>query len=106
MSYGQSFKVESWAVQLFAEEVVRGGPAFAVSLAISNIEPGLRNAAALGAWQVRSSICLLSGVRWGGLLLKITSFWKSQVSHSVTDSGTVKRLERKASDWFMAFFCI
>ncbi|MEW5309696.1 MAG: hypothetical protein WDW38_001561 [Sanguina aurantia] len=56
VSYGQSFQVENWAVQLFAEEVVRGGPAFAVSLAISNIEPGLRNAAALGAWQVISPV--------------------------------------------------
>lgn len=60
MSYGQSFQVENWAVQLFAEEVVRGGPAFAVSLAISNIEPGLRNAAALGAWQVRVG-CVTGG---------------------------------------------
>lgn len=35
-------------------QVVRGGPAFAVSLLISSIEPSLRNAAALGAWQVIS----------------------------------------------------
>jgi len=33
-------------------QVVRGGPAFAVSLDISGIEPTLRNAADLGAWQV------------------------------------------------------
>jgi alpha-glucan,water dikinase len=51
--YGEAFGVESWARELFAEEVVRGGPAFAVSLLITSIEPGLRNAAALGAWQVR-----------------------------------------------------
>ena len=37
---------------LFAEEVVRGGPAFAVSLVLSSVEPMLRNSAALGAWQV------------------------------------------------------
>jgi len=52
--YGQAFGVESWAYELFAEEVVRGGPAFAVSLLISAVEPTLRNAAALGAWQVIS----------------------------------------------------
>jgi hypothetical protein len=33
---------------------VRGGPAFAVSLALSAAEPHLRSAAELGAWQVIS----------------------------------------------------
>lgn len=51
-AYGRAFGVERWASELFAEEVVRGGPAFAVSLVITAIEPTLRNAAALGAWQV------------------------------------------------------
>lgn len=46
------FSVQAWARDLFAEEVVRGGPAFAVSLVITSIEASLRNAAALGAWQV------------------------------------------------------
>ena len=49
---GQSFGAEDWASALFAEEVVRGGPAFAVSLVVSSVEPVLRNSAALGAWQV------------------------------------------------------
>ena len=49
---GKSFGVDDWARELFAEEVVRGGPAFAVSLVISSVEPVLRNAAALGSWQV------------------------------------------------------
>lgn len=53
-AYGSAFGVEAWARDLFAEEVVRGGPAFAVSLLISTIEPHLRNAAALGSWQVIS----------------------------------------------------
>jgi alpha-glucan,water dikinase len=53
-AYGVAFGCEPWAVELFAEEVVRGGPAFAVSLVISAIEPSLRAAAALGAWQVIS----------------------------------------------------
>ncbi len=51
---GEAFGVETWARDLFAEEVVRGGPAFAVSLLITSIEAHLRNAAALGAWQVIS----------------------------------------------------
>lgn len=40
--------------QLFPEEVVRGGPAFAVSLVLSAVEPHMRGAAELGAWQVIS----------------------------------------------------
>eukprot|EP00798_Chlamydomonas_sp_ICE-L_P029012 gene29012-32203_t len=53
-SYGRAFEVEDWAYELFAEEVVRGGPAFAVSLVISSVEPTLRNTAQLGDWQVIS----------------------------------------------------
>ena len=51
---GQAFGVEEWYVALFAEEVVRGGPAFAVSLVLSAIEPALRAAAELGSWQLIS----------------------------------------------------
>ncbi|GAX78330.1 hypothetical protein CEUSTIGMA_g5772.t1 [Chlamydomonas eustigma] len=51
---GEAFGAEDWASSLFAEEVVRGGPAFAVSLVLSSVEPVLRNSAALGAWQVIS----------------------------------------------------
>ena len=49
-------QVEEWAVELFAEEVVRGGPAFAVSLILSAMEPGFRAAAELGAWQLISPV--------------------------------------------------
>ncbi len=34
-SFGEAFGADSWAVQLFAEEVIRGGPAFAVSLVLN-----------------------------------------------------------------------
>lgn len=52
--YGNAMGCDDWAVQLFPEEVVRGGPAFAVSLVLSAVEPHLRGAAELGAWQVIS----------------------------------------------------
>ena len=42
------------SLQLFPEEVVRGGPAFAVSLVLTAAEPHLRGAAELGAWQIIS----------------------------------------------------
>lgn len=51
---GKSFGVAGWAVDLFAEEVVRGGPAFALSLVLGPLEKGLRAAAELGAWQLVS----------------------------------------------------
>ncbi|KAF8067212.1 R1 [Scenedesmus sp. PABB004] len=51
---GNAAKCDPWAVEIFAEEVVRGGPAFAISLVLSAIEPSLRQTAELGAWQVIS----------------------------------------------------
>ncbi|KAI8477159.1 MAG: R1 protein [Monoraphidium minutum] len=51
---GRATGCDAWAVEIFAEEVVRGGPAFAISLLISSVEPSLRAAAELGAWQVIS----------------------------------------------------
>lgn len=61
-AFGREFGVDDWYVQLFAEEVVRGGPAFAVSLVLSSVEPALRAAAELGAWQVISPVNSLGRV--------------------------------------------
>lgn len=58
---GNAFGCDTWAVQLFAEEVVRGGPAFAVSLVLSNVEQHLRSTADLGAWQVISPVDNVTG---------------------------------------------
>lgn len=58
---GNAFGCDDWAVQLFAEEVVRGGPAFAVSLILSNVEQNLRTTADMGAWQVISPIDKITG---------------------------------------------
>lgn len=69
-AYGRAFGVEPWAYEVFAEEVIRGGPAFAVSLVITAIEPTLRNAAALGAWQVRGVAVGVGGFGWGGCLAR------------------------------------
>eukprot|EP00898_Chlorokybus_atmophyticus_P006193 jgi/Chlat1/6575/Chrsp45S05941 len=51
---GRAFGVETWAVQLFAEEIIRGGPAFAMSLLLTRMDKVLRKAADLGSWQVIS----------------------------------------------------
>lgn len=36
---GRAFGVAGWAVELFAEEVIRGGPAFALSLVLAPLPP-------------------------------------------------------------------
>lgn len=51
---GRAFGVEEWSVDIFAEEVVRAGPAFAVSLVLSSLEQPVRAAANLSSWQVIS----------------------------------------------------
>ena len=51
---GQAFNADEWAVKLFSEEVVRGQPAFVLSLLIRHLDPLLRKSAKLGDWQVIS----------------------------------------------------
>lgn len=51
---GENCGIEEWTIELFSEEVVRGGPAFAVSLVLATVEPALRRHADLGAWQIIS----------------------------------------------------
>jgi len=58
---GGSLECENWAVELFSEEVVRSSPAFAVSLALSVLDPVIRATAELGAWQIISPITEITG---------------------------------------------
>lgn len=51
---GAAFNADSWAIALFSEEVVRGLPAFVLSVLIRFLEPVLRRHAKLGNWQVVS----------------------------------------------------
>ncbi len=52
---GRAFRADSWAINLFSEEVVRGRPAFLLSMLLPRLEPVLRKSAELGNWQVISS---------------------------------------------------
>jgi alpha-glucan,water dikinase len=52
---GAAFHAESWTIPLFSEEVIRGGPAFTLSLLLRPLDPMLRQQAGLGGWQVISS---------------------------------------------------
>jgi alpha-glucan,water dikinase len=51
---GTAFGAEAWTIPLFSEEVIRGGPVFALALLLRHLEPHLRKAAGLGGWQVIS----------------------------------------------------
>ncbi len=51
---GNAFQADSWTITLFSEEVVRGQPAFVLSMLLRHIDPVLRKTANLGNWQVIS----------------------------------------------------
>ncbi len=57
---GAAFHAESWTIPLFSEEVIRGGPAFTLSLLLRPLDSKLREQAGLGGWQV------ISAARGGG----------------------------------------
>jgi alpha-glucan,water dikinase len=58
---GGALECENWAVELFSEEVVRSSPAFAVSLALSVLDPVIRATAELGSWQIISPVTETTG---------------------------------------------
>jgi len=60
---GEAFGVEKWIVALFSEEVIRGGPTFALALLLRYLDPLLRQAAGLGGWQVISPAQVSGRVR-------------------------------------------
>jgi alpha-glucan,water dikinase len=51
---GKAFHAEAWAVNTFSEEVVRGGPLFALGVLLGETDTLLRALAGLGPWQVVS----------------------------------------------------
>ena len=51
---GEAFEAASWAVTLFVEEMLRGRPAFAMSMLLRYLDPLLRKNARMGDWQVIS----------------------------------------------------
>ncbi|NOZ67703.1 MAG: hypothetical protein GXP46_00305 [Deferribacteres bacterium] len=51
---GRAFHADSWVINLFTEEVVRGRPAFVLSTLIRRLDPLLRGSAGIGDWQVIS----------------------------------------------------
>lgn len=68
---GESFKVEAWTIPLFSEEVIRGGPAFILSLILKPLDRLLRQQAGLGGWQVISPATASGKVRVVDQLLSV-----------------------------------
>lgn len=53
-SLGKALKVESWAITLFSEEIIRGKTVFVLSMLIRQFDRILRKAANIGDWQIIS----------------------------------------------------
>ena len=51
---GEAFHADSWTIDLFSEEVMRGRLEFALSILLRHLDPILRKSARLGDWQVVS----------------------------------------------------
>lgn len=60
---GTAFEAAAWTIPLFSEEVIRGGPAFALSLVLRRLDPVLRKEAGLGGWQIISPAAAAGRVR-------------------------------------------
>ncbi len=68
---GEALEVEKWTIPLFSEEVIRGGPAFVLSLLLRPLDRLLRQAAGLGGWQVISPAPASGRVRLVDKLIKV-----------------------------------
>ncbi|KAL6604777.1 hypothetical protein ACP70R_042721 [Stipagrostis hirtigluma subsp. patula] len=53
---GSLLGVDQWAVNIFTEEIIRGGSAATLSALLNRFDPVLRNVAHLGSWQVISPV--------------------------------------------------
>ena len=71
-------KNRTWTIRLFGEEVVRGRPAFILSILIGRLMPLLRKNAALGNWQVISRAEASGIVR---VVSRLASFQEEKPEH-------------------------
>lgn len=53
---GSLLGVDQWTVNIFTEEIIRGGSAITLSALLNRFDPVLRNVAHLGSWQVISPV--------------------------------------------------
>jgi alpha-glucan,water dikinase len=81
-SLGKAFHAASWSISLFTEEVVRGRPAFVLSLLLRKLDTMLRKSADMGNWQV---ISLSSGTG----VIETVSHLKSVQGRSFTGPAVI-----------------
>ncbi|KAL6851874.1 hypothetical protein ACP4OV_020059 [Aristida adscensionis] len=53
---GSLLNIDQWAVDIFTEEIIRGGSAATLSALLNRFDPVLRNVAHLGSWQIISPV--------------------------------------------------
>ncbi|HZV05028.1 MAG TPA: PEP/pyruvate-binding domain-containing protein [Gemmataceae bacterium] len=82
---GAAFHAEPWTIPLFSEEVIRGGPAFTLSLLLRPLDRMLRQQAGLGGWQIISSASGGGKVRAVKRLLDVQSERFSEPTVLVAD---------------------
>jgi alpha-glucan,water dikinase len=87
---GKAFNSDSWTINIFTEEVVRGRPAFVLVMLLRHLTPILRRKANLGNWQVVSP-------GQGAGRVEVTSELKS-VQGKKYDQSTVIVTDKIAGD--------
>ncbi|MFZ0257419.1 MAG: PEP/pyruvate-binding domain-containing protein [Gammaproteobacteria bacterium] len=68
---GRRFAADEWTIPLFAEEVIRGGPAFTLSVLLRRLDRVLRARAGVGGWQVISAAAAMGRVRKAASLMSV-----------------------------------
>ncbi len=85
-SLGAAFEAEPWTIPLFSEEIIRGSPAFMLSLLLRRLDPLLRTQAGLGGWQVISPGQANGQVRVVDKLLTVQGDTYTEPTVIVTDT--------------------
>jgi alpha-glucan,water dikinase len=83
---GRAFHADSWTINLFTEEVLRGRPAFVFSMLLRYLDPVLRKSANLGNWQIISRYHAMGEVQVASTLKSIQGKSFAQPVVIVTDS--------------------
>jgi alpha-glucan, water dikinase len=85
---GGSFGAEDWTVELFGEEVIRGGPAFTLTRLMRRLDPILRERAGIGGWQVLSPAQASGQVQVVDSLMSVQGETYGKATVLVTDKVT------------------
>jgi alpha-glucan,water dikinase len=83
---GEALGMSEWAIPLFSEEVIRGGPAFALALLLRPLDRILRKEAGLGGWQVISPARASGRVRGVDRLLAVQAERFAEATVLVADA--------------------